>query len=104
MRSILLALLLSSSALLAQSKPVSSGHDQLSKIKDDFYETSLREAPEQATSLGDYRYNDKLADVSLAHQQQMEKINEDFLARVNAVPDKGLSDDDQLDRAFFFMR
>jgi uncharacterized protein (DUF885 family) len=81
MRRIFLALLLGSSALLAQSKPASSGHDQLSKIRDDFYETSLRESPEQATSLGDYRYNDKLADVSLAHQQQMEKINEDFLAR-----------------------
>jgi uncharacterized protein (DUF885 family) len=99
MRRILLALLLGSSALLAQSKPASSGHDQLSKIKDDFYETSLRESPEQATSLGDYRYNDKLADVSLAHLQQMEKINEGFLVRVKAVPDKGLSDDDQLDRA-----
>jgi uncharacterized protein (DUF885 family) len=99
MRRLLLALLLCSSALLAQSKPASSAHDQLTKIKDDFYEHSLRESPEQATSLGDYRYNDKLADVSLAHQQEMEKSNEEFLARVKTVSDKGLTDDDRLDRA-----
>jgi uncharacterized protein (DUF885 family) len=98
MRRLLLVLFLSSTALFAQSKPASKAHDQLSKIKDDFYETSLKESPEQATALGDYRYNDQLGDVSLAHQAQMEKINEDFLARVKAVPENGLSDDDALDR------
>ena len=97
MRKLLLVLLLSTIAF-AQSKPASSAHDQLSKIKDDFYETSLKESPEQATSLGDYRYNDKLSDNSLAHIAAMHKLNEGFLARVKAVPDKGLTADDQLDR------
>ena len=93
----LLLLLIASTAFAQQ--PATDAHSQLNGIKDDFYQTSLREAPEQATALGDYRYNDKLSDVSLAHTRELNRITEQFLSRVKAVPDKGLSEEDQLDRA-----
>jgi uncharacterized protein (DUF885 family) len=60
------------------------------------YESDLREFPERATDFGDYRYNDKLADHSLAAIVHREKINETFLARLQAIPTAGFPDQDQL--------
>ncbi len=63
---------------------------------DEQYESDLREVPERATSLGDYRYNDKLADRSLDAIMRREKIDEGFLKRLDAIPTAGFSDQDQL--------
>src|SRR5271156_1617968 len=63
---------------------------------DEQYESDLRNNPERATSFGDYRYNDKLADYSLAAIAGREKLNEAFLARLTAIPAVGFSDQDQL--------
>jgi uncharacterized protein (DUF885 family) len=60
------------------------------------YESDVREFPERATDFGDYRYNDKLADLSLAAIVHREKINETFLARLQAIPTAGFPDQDQL--------
>ena len=60
------------------------------------YESDLRNFPERATAFGDYRYNDKLADYSLEAIAQREKTNEAFLARLEAIPTTGFSDQDQL--------
>ena len=49
---------------------------------DEQYESDLREFPERATDFGDYRYNDKLADGSLAAITRREKLNESFLRRL----------------------
>ena len=63
---------------------------------DEQYESDLHEFPERATDLGDYRYNDKLADHSLAAALRREKINKSFLARLRAISSEGFSDQDQL--------
>ena len=60
------------------------------------YESDLREVPERATSLGDYRYNDKLADRSLDAITRREKIDEGFLKRLEVISTAGFSDQDQL--------
>src|SRR4030081_3787480 len=60
------------------------------------YESDLRNFPERATAFGDYRYNDKLADYSLGAIVQREKTNQDFLARLEAIPTTGFSDQDLL--------
>jgi uncharacterized protein (DUF885 family) len=60
------------------------------------YETDLRNFPERATSYGDYRYNDKLADDSLAAIAERHKTDEAFLAKLAAVSTAGFSDQDQL--------
>ncbi len=60
------------------------------------YQTDLRNFPERATSFGDYRYNDKLADYSLEAIAKREKDNENLLARLEAITTTGFSDQDQL--------
>ncbi|MGA2420633.1 MAG: DUF885 domain-containing protein [Candidatus Acidiferrum sp.] len=63
---------------------------------DEQYESDLRNNPDRATAFGDYRYNDKLPDYSLAAIADREKLNEAFLARLKAIPTTGFSDQDQL--------
>ncbi len=94
----LLTVLLFTAVAFAQQKPATDAHSQLLQIKDDYYENALREAPEQATSLGDYRYNNLLSDQSLAHQEALNKQAQEFLARVKAVKTSDLNAEDQLDQ------
>src|SRR3954468_6172791 len=63
---------------------------------DEQYETDLRNFPERATAFGDYRYNDKLTDHSLAAVQQRHQTDADFLRRLKAIATTGFSDQDQL--------
>jgi uncharacterized protein (DUF885 family) len=60
------------------------------------YESDLKYFPERATAFGDYRYNDKLADYSLAAIAERNKTNQDFLVRLQAIDTTGFSDQDQL--------
>lgn len=63
---------------------------------DEQYESDLREFPERASDFGDYRYNDKLADDSLAAIMRREKLNETFLRRLQTISTAGFSEQDQL--------
>jgi uncharacterized protein (DUF885 family) len=63
---------------------------------DEQYESDLREFPERATDFGDYRYNDKLADGSLAAIMRREELDESFLRRLQAISTAGFSEQDQL--------
>jgi uncharacterized protein (DUF885 family) len=65
-------------------------------IFEEQYETDLRNFPERATSYGDYRYNDKLADYSLAAIAERHKTDGAFLAKLAAIPTTGFMDQDQL--------
>lgn len=65
-------------------------------IFEEQYETDLRNFPERATAYGDYRYNDRLADYSLAAIAERHKTDEAFLAKLAAIPTSGFSDQDQL--------
>jgi len=83
-------------ALARDLKPVGDRLAAQNALFDEYYETDLRNFPERATAFGDYRYNDKLADYSLEAIAKREKSNEDFLARLQAIPTAGFSDQDQL--------
>jgi uncharacterized protein (DUF885 family) len=63
---------------------------------DEQYESDLREFPERATSFGDYRYNDKLSERSLAAILRREKTDEEFLATLKAIRTAGFPEQDQL--------
>src|SRR6516165_2158995 len=63
---------------------------------DEQYEAELREFPERATSFGDYRYNDKLAQRSLAAILRRERTDEAFLGRLKAILTDGFPEQDQL--------
>ena len=62
----------------------------------DYYETTLKESPQTATAYGDYRYNDKLDDESVAAIRRQHQLTLDFLARLNAIPTTGFSEQDAL--------
>jgi uncharacterized protein (DUF885 family) len=83
--------------LLAQNvKPVAGRVADQNALFEEQYESDLRNFPERATAFGDYRYNDKLAEYSIAAIVQRNKTNQDFLARLQAIPSKGFSEQDQL--------
>jgi uncharacterized protein (DUF885 family) len=77
-------------------KPITDRVAAQNALFDEQYETDLRNFPERATSYGDYRYNDKLAEYSLDAIAHRHKTDEDFLARLEAIPTTGFSDQDQL--------
>ena len=62
----------------AQSKPADSPERRLAAqnaLFEEFWQTSLKLNPTQATAVGDYRYNDKLGDNSLAAVVRRNEIN-----------------------------
>lgn len=77
-------------------KPVADRLAAQNALFDEYYETDLRNFPERATAYGDYRYNDKLAEYSLNAILQRHHSDEAFLARIEAIPSAGFSDQDQL--------
>jgi len=93
----LLLLLTVTSSIFAQNlKPVADRLAAQNALFEEQYETDLRSFPERATAYGDYRYNDKLADYSLDAILQRHHTDETFLARIEAIPSAGFSDQDQL--------
>src|ERR1700716_4217885 len=60
------------------------------------YQSDLRNFPGRATAFGDYRYNDKLSEYSLAALGQRHTNDQAFLARLEAIPTSGFSEQDKL--------
>ncbi len=77
-------------------KPVAERLAAQNALFDEQYESDLRNFPERATAFGDYRYNDKLTDHSLAAIQQRHQTDVEFLKRLQAIATTGFSDQDQL--------
>jgi uncharacterized protein (DUF885 family) len=95
----LFSLLAVAGSLFAQNpRPVAERLAAQNTLFDEQYESDLRSFPERATAFGDYRYNDKLARYSLDAIAQRHKTDEAFLARLEAIPSDGFSDQDQLSR------
>jgi len=87
---------LAGSVFAQNSKPVADRLAAQNALFDEQYESDLRNFPERATAFGDYRYNDKLGEYSLDAIVQRHKTNQAFLARLEAIPATGFSDQDQL--------
>src|ERR1041384_5105590 len=61
----------------------------------EYWETNLKLNPTLATQVGDYRYNDKLGDYSLAAIARRHEIDRSFLARIKAIATDGFSEEDR---------
>jgi len=85
-----------SSAAMGQTAPVAERVAEQNKLFDEFYETSLKNSPERATSYGDYRYNSLLGQYSLAEIARQHAESDDFLKRLKAIPTDGMADNDLL--------
>jgi uncharacterized protein (DUF885 family) len=90
------SLVFHSTALSAKTATVEERLAQQNALFDEEYETSLKLHPEMATSYGDYRYNDRLDDYSLAGHAAEHELNQKFLARLKAIPDSGFKEQDVL--------
>ncbi|HWX33939.1 MAG TPA: DUF885 family protein, partial [Steroidobacteraceae bacterium] len=63
---------------------------------EEYYQSELKAHPERATSYGDYRYNDRLDEYSLAAIESQHARDQGFLARLEAIPTVGLPEQDTL--------
>ena len=78
----------------AQTAPVADRVTQQNALFEEYFQANLKRNPTSATSLGDYRYNDQLAQVSLAALAGDHADADAFLARLQAIPTDGMSDTD----------
>ncbi|HTQ81230.1 MAG TPA: DUF885 domain-containing protein, partial [Thermoanaerobaculia bacterium] len=69
---------------------------QQNALFEEFYQAGLKNFPERATSVGDYRYNAQLNDVSLAQIERVYAENNAFLTRLRAIPTTGMTETDRL--------
>jgi uncharacterized protein (DUF885 family) len=88
----------------AQTKPAGSVEARLAAqnaLFEESYQANLKLNPTQATAVGDYRYNDKLGDYSLAAIANRHDINAKFLDRIKAISPEGFSEEDRTSHDLF---
>src|SRR5258708_7068884 len=95
-QSLVFLLTLGGSAFAQDVKPVADRLAAQNVLFHEQYESDLRNFPTRATAYGDYCYNDKLGDYSLAAIAQRNETDHAFLSRLNAIAITGFSDQDQL--------
>jgi uncharacterized protein (DUF885 family) len=80
----------------ATTASVASRVAEQNALFEDYYQHELETHPERATEYGDYRYNDRLADYSLASIEAQRASDARYLARLKAIPTTGFPDQDAL--------
>ncbi|WP_196240359.1 DUF885 domain-containing protein [Dyella choica] len=73
-----------------------SSSQALQQLLAEEWQYQLREAPETATTIGDYRYNDRWSDYSPEHALAQRPVLQHFLERFQALNLEGLSEQEQL--------
>jgi uncharacterized protein (DUF885 family) len=63
---------------------------------EEYYQSELKAHPERATAFGDYRYNDRLDEYSLAAINGQHASDQGFLKRLESIPTDGLPEQDTL--------
>ena len=86
------------SAFAAPAADAATRVKALDKLLAEQWQYQLRESPEFATILGDYRYNDRFSDITLAHAQQQKKDAQAFIARFKAIDTSGFTEQDRLNQ------
>lgn len=84
--------------LLPVAAAAQSGAGQLHEIFETYYESVLRNSPEQATSVGRRDYDDRWSDFSPSGLEQWRNAQRGFVERLSAIPEQGLSEQDALSR------
>ena len=82
----------------APSADVPARVKALNELLAEQWEYQLKESPEFATILGDYRYNDKFSDFSIAHALQQKKDAQAFITRFEAIDITGFDEQDRLNQ------
>jgi uncharacterized protein (DUF885 family) len=94
-------------SLLIAAVPVPSAQDrgslnarrqELKQLIAGEWEYELRETPELATVIGDYRYNDRWSDASLAAIPQRKQQDEKWLAQIQSIDTQGFLEQEKLNQ------
>jgi uncharacterized protein (DUF885 family) len=80
----------------AEAQSVDARIAAQNSLFEEIYQADLKNNPERATAVGDYRYNDKLADYSLAAIVQQNTANQANLRRLLAIDATGFPEQDLL--------
>ncbi|HME37373.1 MAG TPA: DUF885 domain-containing protein [Steroidobacteraceae bacterium] len=83
-------------AVEARATAVEARATAQNELFEEYYQSELQAHPERATSYGDYRYNDRLDEYSLAAIDSQHARDQGFLARLEAIPTAGFSEQDTL--------
>jgi uncharacterized protein (DUF885 family) len=83
----------------ASGESVDTRRGQLNQLIGEEWEYELREGPEFATIIGDYRYNDRWSDYSLAHTQVQKNDLVRWLRRFEAVDTTGFPELEKLNQS-----
>jgi uncharacterized protein (DUF885 family) len=74
----------------------------LHQLFDDYFERSLELNPVRATAIGDYRYNDRLANsIGPEHRELSNALDREFLARLVEIDAEALSRNDRISYELF---
>jgi uncharacterized protein (DUF885 family) len=90
-------LLLAAAGAAAQTRAA----QELQRLFDEEWAFRLEEDPLFATSVGDYRYNDKLPSVTVADYERRLKKERGFLKRVRSIDRQALSPQERISAAIF---
>ncbi len=97
-RSLLAALLILTTSLITPPAVLAEATEDLMQLAEEYWQANLRNNPTTATSLGDTRYDNLLADNSPAGQDAQQAQLEDLLSRVEQVPVDALGETDRVTR------
>jgi len=92
------ALAFSNAGAATPSADVGTRVKALNDLLAEQWEYQLKESPEFATILGDYRYNDRFSDITIAHALRQKKDAQGFLTRFEAIDSTGFGEQDRLNK------
>src|SRR5579872_1860800 len=94
----LIALLIACSFSVAakDSESVAARIAAQNALFEEEYQADLKNHPERATAIGDYRYNDQLDDFSPAAFVRQNAEDKKYLSRLDAISTAGFGDQDKL--------
>jgi uncharacterized protein (DUF885 family) len=93
---LLLVAMLTPPARSADTANLETRRKQMNQLLDDEWEYEMREAPEFATVVGDYRYNDRWSDASLEHVVVQRDALQQWLVKFEAVDTTGFPEQEKL--------
>ena len=94
------SLALAAAAALALATPALAGPaEDFKALTDEYWAFVLKENPTFASTLGHRQYDSSLGDISLAAEDRRIAQAERFLARLNAIPDAGLTPADRVNKS-----
>jgi uncharacterized protein (DUF885 family) len=82
----------------AETKKLEARRQELKQLIAEQWEYAMRETPEFATIIGDYRYNDRWSDISLAHVAETQKDAQKWLVRFEAIDTTGFPEQEKLNQ------